>query len=480
MPKQVNASIFDFHGRPSVGKALPLSLQHVLAMIAGVITPPIIVAGVVGASVEERLLLIQIAVLASGVSTLFQLYGVWKFGARLPAIFGVGFAYVPTLVAVGAQFGIAGILGAQLIGGISMMVVGYFIQYIRHLFPPVVAGTVVLVIGLSLYDIAVRYMAGSGNVEAPGFGEPLNWFVALVTLTTVLVASQFGRGVMKLSAIIVGMLVGYSLALLLGMVSFEAVAEAGWVAVPQFMPFELEFHTSAIIAMVIICVINSVQTIGDLSATTVGGMNRELRTRELTGGLLGNGLTTTLSAFFGALPTATFSQNVGIVAMTRVISRFVLALAGGFMLLAGFSPKFGALVTTIPYPVLGGATVIVFGMITMTGIKLLIKDELSARNMTIVGLALALSLGIAQVPEAIALLPDWIQNAIGGAPIVVAAITAFTLNLVLPRVTLADEERERERMARADEGTDCSTPQDREAPLRSHRQEGSAGNASSS
>ncbi len=458
MRKVQNTSIFDFHGRPSLAKALPLSLQHVLAMIAGVITPPIIIAGVVGATPQEKLLLIQIAVLASGVCTLFHLYGVWKFGARLPAIFGVGFAYVPTLIAVGAQFGIEGILGAQLIGGITMMVVGYFIQYIRHLFPPVVAGTVVLVIGLSLYDIAVRYMAGSGNVNAPDFGEPLNWIVGLATLATVLAASQFGRGVIKLSAIIVGIVVGYLLSLALGMVSFDAVAAADWVAMPRFMPFALEFHTSAIIAMVIICVINSVQTIGDLSATTVGGMNRELKTTELTGGLLGNGLTTTASAFFGALPTSTFSQNVGIVAMTKVISRFVLALAGGFMLLAGFSPKFGALMTTIPYPVLGGATITVFGMITMTGIKLLIKDELSARNMTIVGLALALSLGIAEVPAAIERFPEWLQNVIGGAPIVVAAITAFVLNLLLPHVTLADEACEREAMAREDAGdTDRDT-----------------------
>ncbi|MFW3615952.1 uracil-xanthine permease family protein [Billgrantia antri] len=452
MRKIQNTSIFDFHGRPALTKALPLSLQHVLAMIAGVITPPIIIAGVVGATPEEKLLLIQIAVLTSGVCTLFHLYGVWKFGARLPAIFGVGFAYVPTLIAVGAQFGIEGILGAQLIGGITMMVVGYFIQYIRHLFPPVVAGTVVLVIGLSLYDIAVRYMAGNGNVNAPGFGDPQNWAVGLVTLVTVLVASQFGRGVIKLSAIIVGILVGYLLSLALGMVSFGSVAQASWVAVPQFMPFSMEFHASAIAAMVVICVINSVQTIGDLSATTVGGMNRELKTQELTGGLLGNGLTTTASAFFGALPTSTFSQNVGIVAMTKVISRFVLALAGGFMLLAGLSPKFGALMTTIPYPVLGGATITVFGMITMTGIKLLIKDELSARNMTIVGLALALSLGIAEVPAAIERFPEWLQNLVGGAPIVVASITAFVLNLLLPKVTLDDEAREREAMACDDAG----------------------------
>ncbi|MDT8879569.1 nucleobase:cation symporter-2 family protein [Halomonas saccharevitans] len=445
-----NTSIFDFHGRPPFVKALPLSLQHVLAMIAGVITPPIIIAGVVGATPGEKLLLIQIAVLASGICTLFHLYGVWKFGARLPAIFGVGFAYVPTLIAVGGQFGIEGILGAQLIGGITMMVVGYFIQYIRHLFPPVVAGTVVLVIGLSLYDISIRYMAGSGNVNAPNFGEPLNWMVGIVTLLTVLVASQFGRGVVKLSAIIVGILVGYLLSLSLGMVSFEAVANASWIAVPEVMPFEMEFHTAAIVSMVVICVINSVQTIGDLSATSVAGMNRELKTKELTGGLLGNGLTTAASSFFGALPTSTFSQNVGIVAMTKVISRSVLAIAGVFMIAAGLSPKFGAIMTTIPYPVLGGATITVFGMITMTGIQLLIKDELSARNMTIVGLALALSLGISSVPSAIEQFPAMLQNVIGGAPIVVAAITAFVLNIVLPKKSLSDEAREREEIAKAD------------------------------
>lgn len=446
-----NTSLFDFYGKPRFLKVLPLSLQHLLAMIAGVITPPIIVAGVVGASIEEKLLLIQIAVLASGVCTVFHLYGVWKFGARLPAIFGVGFAYVPTLVAVGAQYGIEGILGAQLIGGMTMVMVGYFIQYIRHLFPPVVAGTVVLVIGLSLYDIAIRYMAGSGNVNAPNFGDPLNWIVAIITLLTVLIAAQFGKGVIKLSAIIVGIVVGYLLSLTLGMVSFENVVNATWVAVPEIMPFKMEFYPAAIASMIVICIINSVQTIGDLSATTVGGMNRELKTKELTGGLLGNGLTTTISSFFGALPTSTFSQNVGIVAMTKVISRYVLALAGIFMILAGLSPKFGAIMTTIPYPVLGGATITVFGMITMTGIQLLVKDEMSARNMTIVGLSLALSLGIASVPAAIEQFPEILRNLIGDAPIVVAAITAFTLNIVLPNKSLSDEAKEREAIAKADE-----------------------------
>ncbi|MEQ5821628.1 nucleobase:cation symporter-2 family protein [Halomonas sp. SCS19] len=441
-------TLFDFHGRPGIARALPISLQHVLAMIAGVITPPLIVAGVVGATPAEKLQLIQVAVLASGVCTLFHLYGVWKFGARLPAIFGVGFAYVPTLIAVGAQYGIEGILGAQLIGGITMMVVGYFIQFIRHLFPPVVAGTVVLVIGLSLYDIAIRYMAGSGNVNAEGFGDLVNWGLGVLTLVTVLVASQFGRGVVKLSAIIIGMLVGYLVAIPLGMIDFSPVNNAPWLAVPELMPFEMEFHSAAIISMVVICVINSVQTIGDLSATSVAGMNRELATKELTGGLLGNGLTTTLSTFFGALPTSTYSQNVGIVAITKVISRSVFMLGGVIVLLAGLSPKFGALMTTIPYPVIGGATITVFGMITVTGIQLLIKDEMTARNMTIVGLSLALSLGITSVPSAIEQFPETVKDVVTGAPIVIAAISAFLLNLLLPRKTLAQEAQEREEEAR--------------------------------
>ncbi|GGO86229.1 xanthine/uracil permease [Marinobacterium nitratireducens] len=434
-------SVFDFYGRPPVLKALPLSLQHILAMIMGTVTVPIIVVGAVDATLDEKMALIQVALIASALSTLLQLYAIGRMGAKLPTIFGVGFAYVPTLTAVGAQFGIAGILGAQVIGGIAMIVVGLFIKRIRHLFPPVVAGTVVLVIGLSLYDIAINYMAG--GVGSPDHGSVENWTVAIVTLTVVLLVSQFARGFLQLASIICGIGVGYLLAMFYGMVDFGAVSDAHWLTVPKPLEFGMEFHGAAIISMVIICVINSVQTIGDLSATTVGGMNRELSDRELFGGLLGNGFCTTVGSIFGALPTASFSQNVGIVAMTRVISRFVLALAAVFLLVAGFIPKFGALMTTIPYPVLGGATIIVFGMITMTGIKLITKDEMSSRNVTIVSLSLALSMGIYAVPDSIEKFPEMFQLVVGGSPIVIAAFVSFTLNLLLPQKTLADEERER-------------------------------------
>ncbi|MFB9145914.1 uracil-xanthine permease family protein [Halomonas alkalicola] len=444
---QHSHSVFDFHGRPPLARALPLSFQHILAMIMGTVTVPIIVVGAAGGSLADQMLLIQVSLIASALATLVQLYGVGRFGARLPTIFGVGFAYVPTLVAVGAQYGIGGILGAQVVGGIAMILVGLFITRIRHLFPPIVAGVVVLVIGLSLYDIAIHYM--SGGVGASDYGDPQNWLVALVTLGVVLGVSQFARGFMKLAAIICGIGAGYALALALGMVDITPVREAGWFSAPRLLPHELEFHAAAILSVVIICVVNSVQTIGDLSATSVGGMNREPTTRELFGGLLGNGATTAVGSFFGAMPTSSYSQNVGIVAMTKVVSRFVLALAALFLLVAGLVPKFGAVMTTIPYPVLGGATITVFGMITMTGIQLITRDEMSARNMTIASLALALSMGVYAVPEAIGQLPAMLQLVVGGSPIVVAALVAFTLNLVLPRRSLADEAAEREALARA-------------------------------
>ncbi|GAA3527490.1 nucleobase:cation symporter-2 family protein [Zobellella aerophila] len=448
-----NKSVFDFYGKPSLGKALPLSFQHILAMIMGAVTPPLIVAGVSGANAYETMLLIQVALLFSGISTLLQLYPVGKLGAGLPTIFGVGFAYVPTLIAIGSVYGVPGILGAQIAGGIAMIVVGVFIKQIRHLFPPVVAGTVVLVIGLSLYDIAIKYMAGSGNINAAGFGSGENWLVGLTTLAVVLCCSQFAKGYLRLAAIICGIVVGYVMAFLFGMVDFSKLADAPWLLLPTPFALGIEFHATAIISMVVICVVNSVQTIGDLSATTVGGMNRELADKELSGGLLGNGVCTLVGSLFGALPTASFSQNVGIVAMTKVISRYVLGVAAVFLILAGFMPKFGALMTTIPYPVLGGATIIVFGMITMTGIQLLIKDELSSRNVTIVALSLALAMGIKAVPEAIGQLPDTL-NMLVSSPVIVAAVVAFTLNMMLPKKTLLDEAREREQIEQEMNGDD--------------------------
>ena len=452
MKHSQSKSIFDFYGKPGFGKALPLSMQHILAMIMGAVTPPIIVAKAIGLSAPDAALLIQVALLFSGISTLLQLYPIGSVGARMPVIFGVGFAYMPTLLAIAntvdangdKMYGIDAIMGAQIIGGVAMILVGLFIKHIRHLFPPVVAGTVVLVIGLSLYHVAINYMAG--GFGTPNYGSGANWLVAGVTLVVVLICSQFAKGYFRLAAIIIGILAGYALGAFFGMVSLERVANASWVSVPMPLAFGISFPIGAIIPMVIICIVNSVQTIGDLSATAVGGMNRELADKEMSGGLVGNGVTTLLGSFFGSLPTSSFSQNVGIVAMTKVISRLVLGIAAVFMVLAGLLPKFSAIMLTIPAPVIGGATIIVFGMITMTGIQLLVKDELSSRNVTIAALSVALAMGVAAAPNAVAQLPEMMKSLTN--PVIIAALTSFILNMILPKKSLQDEANERAALER--------------------------------
>lgn len=450
-------SAFDFYGKPSFGTALPLSIQHVLAMIIGNITPALIVAGTTNALAAEKgveslggdpAVLVQSALFLAGIATLIQLFPIAIVGSRLPVVMGVSFAYIPTLTAIGSEYGLPGILGAQIVGGVVGIIVGMFIKPLRRFFPPIVAGTVVLSIGLSLYPTAIQYIGGGSGLlkEGTKFGEPQHLIVGGLTLLTVLLIGQFGKGILKLSSILAGIAVGYIAALAFGMVDFTAIGEKGWFALPAVGQFGIEFHAPAIISMAVIFIVNSVQAVGDFSATTMGGMNREVSDTELQGGIIGSNLSSIVGAFFGGLPIATYSQNVGIVATTKVVSRFVFTICAAIVLLAGFIPKFGALMTTIPQAVIGGATIGVFASITMSGIKLIIQDELSNRNTGIVGLALALGMGVTSVPQLLQNYPPAVTMIFGSSPVVIATIIAFVLNIVIPQKSLAEEQRERDEM----------------------------------
>lgn len=445
-----NTSLFDLDGKPSLGKAAPLSLQHVLAMLVGNVTPAIIVSGVVGLSAEDSTILVQTCMFIAGIATLLQLYpiGGWGFraGSRLPVIMGVSFAYIPTVLSIVGDYGIAGVLGAQLIGGFVAILVGIFIKPLRKYFPPIVSGTVVLTIGLSLYPVAINYMAGGNG--SPGYGSLQNWGIALITLLVVIICNNFTKGYLKLASILVGIMVGYVISIFMGMVDFSAIGKAGWFALPKFRYFGMQFNTAAVITMSIMYIVNSIQAVGDLSATTAGGLDREPTDEELSGGIVGNGVASIIGSLFGGLPTATFSQNVGIVAMNKVVSRFVLAISAVIILLCGFIPKFGALMTTIPQAVLGGATISVFALITMSGMKLIMQEELSARNTSLVGLAVALGMGIDMVPASIEAFPKWFIDIFGSSPVIIATIVAFVLNIILPKKSIVEEQKEREEMDR--------------------------------
>ena len=448
--KQCNYSreaLFQLNGIPPLGMTVSLALQHLVAMIVGCVTPAIIIANALGLPQSERVLLIQVSLVMSAVTTLIELFPIGgKLGSGLPVMFGISFAYLPSMQAiVGGGGDIATIAGAMVVGGIVAAVVGVFVKKIRRFFPPIITGTVVFTIGLSLYPTAINYMAGGagntyevvvlrkGLTSALVHGSWQNWAVAAFTLIVVMVMSNKGKGICKLAAILLGMIAGYIVAAVFGMVDLSEVRDAAWFSLPRFMHFGIKFEFSACIALALLFAINAIQAIGDLTATTVGGLNREPTDQELQGGIVTYGLTNVLSAFFGSLPTATYSQNVGIVTTNKVVNRVVFALAGGFLLLAGLIPKFSAILTTIPQCVLGGATITVFSTIAMTGMKLIASETISPRNTTIVGLSAALGVGISQSSSALSQFPESITIIFGKTPVVIATIMAVLLNLILPQ-----------------------------------------------
>ncbi len=388
------ASIFQMDGIPKFSQALPLALQHVVAMIVGCVTPAIIVSNVANLSTADRVILIQAALVVSALSTLLQLFPIGKkngfhLGAALPVIMGISFAYVPSMQSIAADYGVPAILGAQIVGGVVAFIVGAFVMQIRKFFPPLITGTVVFTIGLSLYPTAINYMAG--GTSSPTYGSWQNWGIAFLTLVVVTVLNHFGKGIFKLASILIGIIVGYVVSLFFGMVDFASIGSAAAFQVPQPLHFGIMFEPSSCIAIAILFAINSIQAIGDFTATTSGSIDREPTDKELQGGIMGYGVTNILGALLGGLPTATYSQNVGIVTTTKVVNRCVLGLTAVILLAAGLIPKFSALLTTIPQCVLGGATVSVFASIAMTGMKLVMSEEMTYRNSSIVGLAAALA-----------------------------------------------------------------------------------------
>ena len=424
--------IYQLKGVPPTGQLIPLGMQHVVAAVVGIITPAILVANTCGLSDADKTLLIQVSLLVTALGTLLQVYAK-KVGAGLPVIMGISFAYVPTLLAIGGQFDLPTILGAQIVGGAVAVLFGIFVKKIRVFFPPLVTGTVIFTIGLSLYPTAVRYIAGGSG--AADFGGIQNWAVAMVTLVAVIGLQHFGKGILKTGAILWGMIVGYLLSLCLGMVNFDSVGPAGWFQVAAPLHFGIKFEASACVSLAVVYVINAVQTIGDLSSTTMGGMDRMPTDAELSGGIINQGLTSIVGALFGGLPTASYSQNVGIVTVNRVINKAVFAFAALVLLVAGFVPKFSAVLTTIPQAVIGGATISVFATITMTGIRMITSEKFTMRSSAVVGLAVALGVGITQVSGSLQGpgFPAWVNTVFGSSPVVVAAIVAIALNLILPK-----------------------------------------------
>lgn len=430
-----NTSVYDLDGIPSLGHAIPLGLQHILAMFAGNVAPLIIIANALKLPMQEKTFLIQCAMFIAGVATLIQLYPVGPIGARLPIVQGTSFGFLPTCIAISGKYGFAGVLGASFIGGFFEMILGAFLKPLRKYFPSVVTGTVLLSIGLSLLPTGIKYFAG--GVGAKDFGSPSNLLLGTIVLVTILFFKQFTKGITSMSAILIGLVVGYIVAIPMGKINFSGVAQAGWFEFPMPFKYGMEFHADAIAAMLLMYLVTAVETVGDISGVTIGGANREATDKELAGGVMADGFASSLAAIFNVLPNTSYSQNVGMVALTGIMSRFVVAIGAGFLILCGLFPKVGAVVALMPQSVLGGAAIVMFSMIAVSGINLITREPLSGRNSIIVAVAMGLGFGLGSVPEALAYFPETVKMIFGGSGIVVTGIIALVLNVILP----ADEEK---------------------------------------
>ena len=436
MTDTLSAGYSDPDSTPPLTQAVPLGLQHVLAMFASNVTPSIIVAGAAGLAFggPEQVYLIQMAMLFAGVATLFQTVGLGPIGARLPIMQGTSFAFVGVLAGIAATQGLSVALSACIIGGVIHFILGSFIKHLRWLFPPLVTGLVILAIGLYLIPVAIKYAAGGAapfQMEAESFGSLMHWSVALSVVIVALVLKFFTKGTLSNAAILVGLIVGYLLALVLGMVNFAPVANASWITAITPLPYGFEFSLGATVAVTLVSIVSAIETVGDASATTKAGAGREATDEEIAGATYADGLGTAVAGVFGGLPNTSFSQNVGIVGMTGIMSRHVVTIGALVLILCGLMPKIGAVIASMPLPVLGGGVIVMFGMVAAAGLNVLTEVNMNRRNMVIIAVSLAAGLGLNLVPTAVQYLPGVVKT-LATSAVAPTALVAIVLNLVLP------------------------------------------------
>ncbi len=437
---------------PPIAKAIPLGIQHVLAMFISNVTPAIIVAGAAGfgfgsnsPDFPELIYMIQMSMLFAGIATLIQTIGMGPVGARLPVVQGTSFAFLPIMIPLVAGKGVEALpalFGGVLIGGLFHALLGTFIGRIRFALPPLVTGLVVLMIGLALVKVGIQYSAGGvPAIGKPEYGSALNWGVALVVIFVTLGLKFFARGMWSVGAVLIGLIVGYIVAAALGMVSFGNVERAAVFALPDPFRYGFEFSVAAVVGFCLMAFVSAVETVGDVSGITKGGAGREATDKEISGATYADGFGTAIAGIFGGLPNTSFSQNVGLVAMTGVMSRHVVTFGAIFLVLAGLFPKVGALISTIPIEVLGGGVIVMFGMVAAAGVSMLSDVHWNRRNMVIFAVALAVGLGLQLEPGALQHVPDTLRVLLVSG-LLPAAFIAIVLNLILPQELAAEATEE--------------------------------------
>ena len=424
-------NIYTLDGKVPLLKSVPFGLQHVLAMFVANIAPIMIVTGASGLGVQETAALIQTAMIMAGIGTLVQLFTVWKLGARLPIVMGVSFTFVSVFCYIGPKWGYEAIIGAVLVGGVLEGLLGLFAKYWRGIVAPIVSACVVTAIGFSLLSVGANSFAGGSG--AADFGSVQNWILGSFTLICCILFNIFAKGHLKQLSVLFGLVMGYILALIMGKVDLSALEGVSLVSLPQVMPYKPVFNLSAIVSVVMIFLVSATETIGDTSAMTSTALGREVTEKEISGSLACDGLISSLSACFGCMPITSFSQNVGLLAMTKVVNRYTIATGAGILLLAGIFPAFGAVLATLPEAVLGGCTIMMFGNIVISGLQMIGDCGYTQRNITIAALSLSIGLGFTQVPEMFNIFPSMVRTIFAENCVAVVFLSAIIMNLIMPK-----------------------------------------------
>lgn len=437
MKENVNCSISNIYkldGRVPIGKAIPFGLQHILAMFVSNLAPITMIAGAAKVPVTgaEFGMLLQNAMFAAGIATMIQLYPLWKIGSRLPVVMGVSFTFVTVLSTISANYGYPAVIGAVLIGGLFEGTLGLFAKYWRKIISPIVAASVVTAIGFSLFTVGARSFGGG---YATDFGSMSNLLLGLITLATCLLWNMFAKGYLKQLSVLAGLIVGYVVAIFMGKVDLSMIMSGGIIALPHLLPIKPEFHAGAIMSACIIFMVSAAETIGDTSALVAGGLGRDITGEEISGSLACDGYGSFISGLFGCPPVTSFSQNVGLVAMTKVVNRFTIMTGVAAMILAGLFPPIGNFFASLPQSVLGGCTIMMFGTILTSGMQMIANCGFSQRNITIVAMALSIGICFTTTSESgiWAGFSPVVQSVFSANVVAVVFVVAIIMNLILPK-----------------------------------------------
>ena len=427
-----SSAIYTLDQKIPVKQAIPFGLQHILAMFVANISPILIVAAASGLSSKQSASLIQSAMIIAGIGTLIQLFPIWKIGSGLPIVMGISFTFVSVFCYIGPTYGYNAIVGAVLIGGIIEGLLGLFAKYWIKLITPIVSASVVTSIGFSLLSVGASSFGGGSGSE--NFGSATNWIIGTITLLSCILFNIFAKSFWKQLSVLFGLIVGYIVSLCMGVVDFSALSGNSIITFPAIVPFKPEFNLNAIVSVTLIFLVSATETIGDTSALASTGLNRKVSDKELSGSIACDGFISSISSLLGCLPITSFSQNVGLIAMTKVVNRFAIAAGAIIMILAGIFPVFGSLLATLPEAVLGGCTLMMFGNIVISGLQMISNCGYTQRNITIAALSLSIGIGFTQVPDIFAIFPKIVVNVFAENCVAVVFIVSIILNLVLPKI----------------------------------------------